>query len=225
VSFLTGAANLGAGLQGLKNIAAELFPDQVSLKFKLNGSVDKEIFLDSVQVRRVETTAAVSEFPAENQKTFQQNITTNPRIVGLSGYLSSIPRLNNLKTGSNALKYASSLLVPEVASLTNILLNEEDSVEERLNDLRSAMGYGDILQALGLPGNDVFNFIITGVIDIEDLETGSRGKKIELSIKEAQIVGLDAPTQPAKGLYSKVTGAISGGLNKAGRAVTRLVGI
>jgi hypothetical protein len=225
LSFLTGAANLGAGLGALKNIAAELFPDQVSIKFKLNGETDKEIFLDSVQVRRVETTAGVSEFPAENQKVFQQNISTNPRVITFSAYLSSIPRLNNLKTGSNALKYATSLLIPEVASLTNILLNEDDSVAERLADLRSAMGYGDILQILGLPDNDTINFILTSVVDIEDLDTGSKGKKVELSVREAQIVGLDAPQPPSKGLFSKITSTISGGLNKAGKAVTKLVGV
>lgn len=225
MSFLTGAANLGAGLGALKNVVSELFPDQVSLKFKLKGETDKEIFLDSIQVRRVETTAGVSEFPAENQKVFQQNISTNPRIVALTGYLSSIPRLNNIKTASSALKYATSLLIPEVASISNLLLNEEDSVTERLEDLRAAMGYGDIIQILGLPANDVFNFILTSVVDIEDLESGSKGKKIELGIKEAQIVGLDAPTPPDKGLFSKVTGTISGGINKAGKAAGKLVGL
>jgi hypothetical protein len=220
VSFLSGAANLGAGVGALKNIAKELFPDQVSLKFTLDD-VEKEIFLDSCRSRKITTSIGVSEFPAEDGRVFQQNVSTNPRSIALSAFLSSIIRLNNLKTGTSAAKYATSLLIPEVASISNILLNEGDTVAERLFDLRQCMNTGTIVQVLGLPDQDVFNFIIMNVDDTESEASGDKGKDIELTLREAEIVGLKKPVKKVdNGLFSKIQGGVSGGLNKAGGAVT-----
>lgn len=221
MGFLTGAANIGAGVGALKSIAAELFPDEVSIKFTLNN-IDKEIFIDSCRTRKVSTTIGVSEFPAEDGRVFQQNISTNPRVITLEGFLSSIPRLNNIKTASQALKYASSLLIPEVASVSNLLLNEGDSVADRLRDLRDAMNTGVVVQILGLPDQDVFNFILINVEDLESENSGNKGKDITLTIREAEIVGLAKPQKSEGGLFSKVTGAVSGTINNAGKAVTGL---
>jgi len=216
MSLLTGAAKIGAAANVLGQLSNALFPDEIRIRI----DDDDEVTIDAMQDAVVETSVQVSEFPAEDGKVFVQNISKNPRRITLQCVLSNIIRLSNIKTLSAATAFGTALVIPEVASVSNILLNEEDSISIRLNLLRNAMEQGKIVQILGLPDQDQFNFIIENVVDNENVQTGDRARGVNIVVREAFIVGLDLPRPDNAGLFSEVTDSFTGLINSIPDAMT-----
>lgn len=210
MGFLTGAAKLGSAVGALKSIANALFPDQITIRV---SDISLDVVIDSVSSAQVNTGMIISDNPSEDKNTFIQNISKSPKSITLSCIFSNIPRLSNIRTGASATKFATALLLPEVGTLTETLINEEDSIAERLQNLRDVMEEGLIVQILGLPGQEIFNFVIESIGDTEDVGTGTRSRAVDITIREAFIVGLGAPAPEEAGLFSKITDSIGGALN------------
>ncbi len=204
MSFLSGAAALGSGVGALGSLVNALFPKQILIRID-----DQDVNIDAMESAVVGTTVQISEQPAENGKVFAQNVYNNPRTITLQCILSNILRASGINSIASATQFASSLLIPEVASITNLALNEEDHISRRLLLLRDAQESGKVVQIIGLKDQDVFNFIIENISDTENVQTGEKARAIDILIKQAFIVGLDSP-EPAGGRFSKITGALSG---------------
>lgn len=220
MALLTGASKIAAGAQVAGQIARALFPKEVRI---LIDDVD-EVTINATTAVDTETGIEVSEFPSEDGKVFVQNISRLPRRLTLNCVFSSIPRLSNIGSLAAAAQFGTALAIPEVGSVTNILINEEDSVQTRLDLLRDAMDNGKIVQILGLPGQDQFNFIIDSVSDTENTETGTRSKLATILVREAFIVGLDLPRPITGGLFSTLTESFTGAINSIPDAIGSITG-
>lgn len=180
---VTGAVSSGVG--GILSIANALFPKQIIIRDIEN---DKEIYIDSTQSISTQTGITASEHPTEDAKILTQNISKNPRTISLNCILSNITMMSNLKTLASAGKYASNLLLPEAGNITNLLLNDEDSITDRLDFLYDVMENGRFVEIKGLPGVKILDYLIMSVSDTKDVATGSKAKSVVIEIREAFIV-------------------------------------
>lgn len=210
MSLISGAAALGSAVTGIGSIANTLFPDQRRIKIP---DVDVEVNIDAMVSATINTSIIKSEHPAEGGKVFAQNIYKNPRSITMTCVLSSVLRASGIDSVSSATQFGASLLIPEVGNIVNLALNEEDSIATRLKDLRDAQDLGLIVQVLGLPNQEVFNFVIEDITDNENVETGPNSRAVDIVLSEVFIVGLDSPAGEEGGLFSAITDTITSAIN------------
>jgi hypothetical protein len=211
MGLLTGISNVNSGIVGLGAIANTFFPKQIVIKHEPSTL---EVQIDSASAINSDTSVNVSQHPAEDGKVFIQNISRNPRTMTLQCTLSNIIRLSNIKTLSAAAQYATALLLPEAGAISNLFLNQEDTISERLNLLRTFMGEGSVVLVLGLPDQSAFNYVITNISDSMTSQTGRKARTVNITLQEAFIVGLSAPNVSEGGLFSKVTSSIASAISE-----------
>ena len=206
MSLLSGLGKISGVVGAVGDIINSVFPDRIIIRGVDDG---KEIMINSVENIQRGRSVTSAKNPSEDQKTFLQNIYRNPKTISLTGILSNILTLSDLNSLSEATKYASSLLIPEVAGVTNLFLNETDSVTERLSSLENYMNTGAIVQILGIPEQTVFNYTIQSISDNESEETGVAAKSIDIELEEAFIPGLEI-AGVAGGKFANITEALPG---------------
>lgn len=230
MSLLAGASALTAdiiGGGGLASIANALFPNEVKIRFEVENQFTNqfdvnEVNLDATFTRSVSTTISVSEHPSEDEQTFVQNVYLNPKVIGLTCILSNVLRIGDVKSLSAATQFASALLIPEVAQVTNVALNEEDNISIRLDLLRFAQENGIVVQVLGLPDQEFFTFILESIADNETVETGDKARAVDITLRQVFIVGVEEFEEEG-GIFSTVTEELTGAIDAVPAALLALV--
>lgn len=216
MSLLGGINAVAGAAAGLQSIANTLFPNQIELK--ITDLTDDEITvqIDAATAISGNTSVNISEHPTENNQVFQQNVSKNARQVTLACTFSNIIRLSNAKTLTAAAQFGIAAALPEVGSLTNILLNEEDSITTRLQDLRLAENVGATIQIVGIEELVDFNFAITDISDDETTETGTSSRTVNITLREKFLAN---EVDSSSGIFSKalqtaegIVGTIPAGL-------------
>ena len=208
MSLLGGVAAASGAVGALGALNNTLFPKQILIKIP---DQKIEVNIDSATNISVNTSVTVSDHPTEDKEVLAQNVSPAPRTITLSCMFSNIIRLSNINTVSAAAQFGIAAAIPEAAGLSDILLNEEDSIVTRLGQLRTAQKNGQIVTIIGLPEQNAFEFIIVDVSDDESTETGTKSRSITLTIQEARIAKKD-PGISEKGLFSTIIDLIPANL-------------
>lgn len=214
MSLLPSIAKLGAGVGALQSIINTVFPNNILIKYVKDDGTEVAVYLDATEDITKTASSSISDAPSEDKKVYVQNLSNNPRTINLSSVLSNVITLSRINTLSAAADYAAALLIPEAANLTSLLTNEEDSIEERLRQLRDAKDNGYVVNVIGLPDQTTFNYIIESIEDTATTQIG-KSRIVNISLREAFIVGLNKPVVqdgPIAAVVKRITGSVPAGL-------------